>query len=336
MSQHLRDAAVVFKSLSQQQAEEVLGRLDHDTQQKLAQSVNALDSISGHDFYRITRRFRDEAFHKSSAGTIDTNAEDALLFGRGSVDKLEEAFLFLNYLGADQRRMLLESEHPRNVALIVSTLNPMLASAIMGELDEAFRISVLKRICEIEDFDKARILEVRYALRMRAKKMVIVDAWQNRGVDVAAKLLSLSDSKTRQSIMGWMTVRDQETANYLEYKLICMDDLADLDDESIAALLKAVDTAAWAGALRSAMPSVVGRVLRAMAPRPAEIVTREMASFDPLDNDAMQESVRKVISVAIKLRDAGQLSFSGETQNTGEPSRPHIAPTRKVKETDKA
>jgi len=324
MSQFLHDAAVVFRSLPEKQANEVLNRLDHGTQQRLAESVTALDSVSGHDFYRITRKFRDEAFHKS-ATTTDADSEDALLFGRGSVSDPEDAFLFLNYLGTDHRKTLLESEHPQNVALVISTLSPTLASSIMAELNEAFRISVLKRICEIEDHDSARIMELRYVLRMRAKKMIIVEAWQSRGVEVAAKLLSLSDPRTQDSILSWMTVRDQETASYLEYKLIRMDDLADLDDESLSALLKAVDTSAWAGALRSTVPSVAGRVLKAMAPRPAEIVSQEMASFNPLDVDAMQESVQKVVSVAIRLRDAGQLAFTGGPQTSSQFPKPHIS-----------
>ena len=310
MSQQINEAAVVFNSLPEGQANEILARLDHETQQKLADSVNSLQRISGRDYYRITRRFRDEAFHISPTRTIDSDAENALLFGRGSTNP-REAFLFLNYLGTDQRKNLLESEHPQNVALIISTLDPGLASSFMSELEEPFRISVLKRICEIEDPDTTRIMELRYSIRMRAKKLLIVDAWQNRGLDVAAKLLSLSDDRTQKSVLSWMNVRDEETARYLEYKLIRMEDLIDLDDESLSVLLKAVDTSAWAGALRSTVPSVAARILNAMAPQPAAIVSQEMAKFNPLDTGAMERSVQQVISVAIKMRDAEQLTFSG-------------------------
>jgi len=37
-----------------------------------------------------------------------------------------------------------------------------------------------------------------------------------------------------------------------------------------------------------------------------------MSDYNPLDTDAMQESDQKAIFVAIKLREAGQLSLNGK------------------------
>jgi flagellar motor switch protein FliG len=86
-----------------------------------------------------------------------------------------------------------------------------------------------------------------------------------------------------------------------------MTDLLDFSDDQIVKLLKNVDTSAWAGALRSTKPSVGKRILESMAPRAADIVTAEMAAFDPLNDRAMHCAVEQVVGVAMKLRDMSKL-----------------------------
>ena len=48
-----------------------------------------------------------------------------------------------------------------------------------------------------------------------------------------------------------------------------------------------------------------------MAARPAEMLSKELANYDPSDTLGMQQAAEKVISVMIRLRDAGQLAFTG-------------------------
>jgi flagellar motor switch protein FliG len=83
-----------------------------------------------------------------------------------------------------------------------------------------------------------------------------------------------------------------------------MSDLLQFDESQMKSLLKRVDTSAWAGALRSSVPSVAKHVLSCMAPRAAEIVSAEMAVFNPLDEKSMQWAVEQVVTEAMKLRTA--------------------------------
>jgi flagellar motor switch protein FliG len=119
---------------------------------------------------------------------------------------------------------------------------------------------------------------------------------------VAADLLSVSDRQTQDCVIAWLSDRDRELGRELKRRVMTMKDIVDFSDEELGKLLKRVDTSAWAGALRSTIPSVAKRVLGCMAPRASHIVTSEMAAFDPLDEKALQWAVEKVMSEAVKLR----------------------------------
>ena len=302
MSHHnrIRDAAIIFNSLPEQSMLDVLERLDEDCREQLNACVESLDEVSGDEFHRATSSFQSDALGSNCQPS--RSLPDPMLWPRGGFSADDDPFKFLKYLSEDVRRQLLENEHPANVAIVLATLSPSLASSFMNELDPQFRIGVIRRLCEIEDINESKVIELRFELRLRARKMLAVANCTKRGLAVAADLLSLSDQKTRDGVIAWLANRDVELSAELEKRVFKMENLADFTDRQIRNLLKVVDTTAWAGALRSTIPSVASRILKCMAPRAAEIVSGEMAAFNPLDVKAMQWSVEQVVREAMKIQ----------------------------------
>ena len=302
--QQLRDAAIVLDSLPLDMVSDVLARLDNDSRNQLLDSMDELENISGEEFHRISRRFRNHAFGDHDLTPAATTMDMVLSWPKDSLGPDMNPFAFLKHMDTQARRRLLEAEHPLNVAMVMSAMSPEFASALTRELDPAFRISVIRRLCDLDIVDDAKLMELRYELRMRAKRMLAIEHCTKRGLSVAANLLSLSDRRTRDGVIAWLADRDRELGEELEQRLMTMKNVAEFSDEQLFTLLKRVDTSAWAGALRSTVPSVVKRVLQCMAPRAVDIVNAEIRNFDPLDEKKMQWSVEQVISEAIKIRDA--------------------------------
>jgi len=309
--QQLRDAAIVLDSLPDEMVSDVLERLDNKSRGQLMDSMDALERISGEEFHRISRRFRNETFSPYDSDEPQVRESqlrepqldmEMLSWPDDSLGPDMEPFAFLKYMDSDARSRLLETEHPLNVALVMTSLSPGFASSITRELDPAFRISVIRRLCDLDIVDDAKLMELRYVLRMRAKRMLAVQNCTGKGINVAADLLSLSDRRTRDGVIAWLADRDNELADELQKRVLTMNDLKGFSDEQIRKLLKRVDTSAWAGALRSTVPSVAKRILECMAPQAAYIVNSEMAMFNPLDERAMQWSVEQVIKEAMKIR----------------------------------
>lgn len=303
-TKQLRDAAIVLNSLPDPMVSKVLARLDDDNRDQLMDMMDGLEKISGEEFHRISRRFRSHTLGSETDNQLPPgHSFDALLWPKDSLGPDMEPFAFLKYMEVEARRRLLEAEHPLNVAMVLASLPPKFASAITRELDANFRMAVIRRLCDLDIVDDAKLMELRYALRMRAKRMLAIEHCTTCGITVAANLLSLSDQRTRDGVIAWLADRDSELGDELQKRVMTMKDVAQFGDEQIRLLLKQVDTSAWAGALRSTTPSVVKRILACMAPRAADIVNAEMTSFDPLDEKAMQWSVEQVVGEAMKIRD---------------------------------
>jgi flagellar motor switch protein FliG len=300
-SKQLRDAAIVLNSLPDEMVSDVLSRLDDESQNQLTELMDSLQEISGEEFHQISRRFRKLTL--GGAKQEVAPALDPLLWPRDTTDVSKEPFSFLMYMDSDSRQQLLEVEHPLNVAMLLTTLTPEFASSITRELDPAFRISVIRRLCDLDIVDEAKLMELRFDMRMRAKRMLVIANCTGQGLRVAADLLSLTDQRTRDGVIALLSDRDQELGAELEKRVFTMVDLLTFSDAQIAKLLRKVDTSAWAGALRSTKPSVGKRILESMARRAADIVTAEMAAFDPLNERAMHRAVEHVVGVAMKLRD---------------------------------
>ncbi len=301
-SKKLRDAAIVLNSLPDGIVSDVLSRLDGESQRQLTESMDTLQEISGEEYHQITRRFRKHTLGEEQPEL--PSPYDAMLWPRDSFGAEDEPFSFLKYMDSDARRQLLEAEHPVNVAMLLTTLAPEFASSITSELDPAFRMSVIRRLCDLDIVDDAKLMELRFELRMRAKRMLAIANCTKRGLRVAADLLSLTDQRTRSGVIAWLKDRDHELGAELKKQVFTMKDLLHFSDDQLGKLLKRVDTSAWAGALRSTVPSVGKRILESMAHRAAYIVTAEMAAFDPLDEKAMHWAVEQVVSEAMKLREA--------------------------------
>lgn len=293
------DAAALLNCLSDDTAAAVMSRLDGDVQRRLSESTGSGKTISGPDLHRLTRKFRKEVL--GGGKQSKTEAEDTLLWSEAAGTAQDEPFAFLKYLESDIRKGIVETEHPLHVAMILATLPSAFASAVMREIDPAFRMSVMRRLCEIDVVDDAKLMELRFQLRMRAKKALAIANCSVNGMHVAAKILSLSDMRTRDSVMVWLNDQDPELASEVKRRVIAMDSILELDEEQLGKLMCQVDTSAWAGALRSTLPSVAQRVLKSMAPRAAEIVSLEMAQFNPLDENRMQWAVEQVVGKMLEI-----------------------------------
>lgn len=300
----IRDAAIVLDSLPNRTKQDVLSHLDEDSRKQLLASMDALEIVSGAEFHKATHRFHSESDpgHSPSPSSPDLQLRRFENWPSDSLVDQKEPFSFLVHLRSDARRRLLEAEHPLNVAMILTGLSPAHASAVTRELDPAFRVSVIRRLCHIDVVDDAKVMELRYGLRMRARRMLAIEHCTRQGLAVAADLLSVSDRQTQDSVLAWLSDRDHELGDELKKRMITMRDLTKFTDLEMGKLLKRVDTSAWAGALRSTVPSVAKRVLQCMAPRAADIVTKEMEAFDPLDDKATQWAVEQVMTAAVKLR----------------------------------
>ena len=129
-------AAVVLNSLPKQQAAEVLSRLEPSDIKTVLDAITRLDDVSASQISHALDRLATEAERWRSGDEVENNKieevrkslDEALATPRTNLERTVESdkpFGFLIDVIPMVRLHLLEDEHPKNIAIVLSMLHPM-------------------------------------------------------------------------------------------------------------------------------------------------------------------------------------------------------------------
>jgi flagellar motor switch protein FliG len=313
-------AAVVLNSLPNQQAALVLSRLEPSDINTVLDAITRLDDVSASQISTALDRLATEAARwRNGDDEVDIQIEEirrsvdeALATPQTSLERSVESdkpFGFLVEVIPMIRLHLLEDEHPKNIAIVLSMLPPDIASQTMKGLDRALRVSVLKRICEIEELDAEEVVQLSFALKLRLNKLLNSRQRKTIGVKLAANMLSCSDEDTQEALIAYMGQTDPDLAVKLQCSVFKIERLETLSADELRAVLKNVDTSVWAPALKNAPASLKSKIYSSMAARPAEILAYEIDQIGHVDGVIEDLARQNVIQVVLRLSRDGRIDL---------------------------
>jgi flagellar motor switch protein FliG len=304
----LNQAAIVIKSLPRWQAASLLSRLRAEDCMKLLEAVSEIDQVTSAQLQASLKRLKEEAANwrptdskvpaptEPEASSVERRRTSGTVF-----DRAGKPFDYLIHTNPSIRQQVLENEHPKNIALVLASLPPDLASSCLEQLDPSTRVSVIRRLCELDEIDTVALNELNYILKLRHQKLFRRNSRKSSGIKVAVELLSFADEATQQSILALLEQSEPELAQELEYRSFSLDDLVELNDQELKTLLSKVDTSCWAPALKRSSYLLQQKVLANLAPGPRKLLSQQIAELSDLDPIVEQQSQRKIIKQALAL-----------------------------------
>lgn len=316
----LMQAAVVLNSLPKQQAAEVLSRLEPGDIKTVLDAITRLDDVSASLISTALDRLATEAYRWQSGDEeydkkteqVRRTVDEALAAPRTNLEKSVESdkpFGFLIDVIPMVRLHLLEDEHPKNIAIVLSMLPPDVASQTMKGLDPALRVSVMKRVCEIEELHVEEVAQLSFALKMRLKKLLNSRQRKTIGVSLAANMLSCSDEETRESLITFMGQTDPDLALKLQRSVFKIERLEKMPIDQIRVILRHVDTSVWAPALKNASSELKSKILKSMAARPAELLAQEIDQIGHVDGAIEDLARQNLIQTILRLAREGRIEL---------------------------
>ncbi len=315
----LIQAAIILKSLSKQQAARILSRLEAADIQQVLDAINTLDHVTADQISaalerlnREARRWKTEREDERDVEKLNTATEAirSCLDGDspGPIEP-DHPFGFLVHALPMVRDHLLEDEHPKNIAIVLSTMPPEIASECMKSLEPMTRVSVLRRICELNELPQEEISQLSFTLKLRFKKMMNTPHHMQMGMQAAAELLSCSDSGSQETLLAFISQSDPDLAHKLSQSVIKIEDLETMEDSEIKILLAHVDTSCWAPTLKNAPLAVQQKILANMADRPAEMLNYEIQTIGMVDEHLQQLASQQVINCIVRLNKEGKIKL---------------------------
>ena len=311
----VRKAAILVASLERSAADALLDQLEPQQADLVRQAVMALDEIETEERQRVLDEFRriGPMLPEESPAGIELDGPAAHYLGqtRMSAPLIQEQtgmsappppFEFLSDAEHERLAHLLRGERPPTIALVLSHLPPRRAGEVLACFPPALGVDVVRRLADIENTDPQTVREVEQALESRWARQTAIDAEPAvGGPEAVAKILAACDPQMRERILDNLAVGDRPLAERFGHREVVFDDLAQCDDATMLAILRAAEPETTQAALLGAPPAVVERFLRAMPKKEAKRWRSMLDHPDPIRLSDVEEARRQIAVLAQHL-----------------------------------
>lgn len=327
MTTDLRKAAVLLTSLPQEQAAQLLSKLEPKQVETVTIEIAKLKSISADEQSTVIQEFAELDPATIGGGTGGLNVARSLVekaLGKnasGTIDNVRQQiealpFSFLQHVDPENLLTFVIDEHPQTIALVLSHLQPAFAAQIVAGLPSERQLAVVRRIATMGQTNPEIIQEVERGLESRMSSVMSQQFEKAGGVDKVAEILNVADRSTERALLESLAQEDPELVEEIRRRMFVFEDINKFSPKDVQTILKNVETAQWAMALKGASEELKQKVLGNMSQRAADMLREEMEYLGPVKLSAVEQVQQQIVDVVRKLEDLGEIVLSaGEEQD---------------------
>jgi flagellar motor switch protein FliG len=317
-------AAILLMSLGEQDAANVLKQLDAREVQKLGIAMAELKEVSREQMSAVLDKFIGIADGKANiaGGSQDyvrrvlTQAvgkhKTDMLLDRVSNGQTGQGIEALKWMEAKAVAQIISGEHPQIAAIVLAHLEPEQSAAILPLLNEDLRTEVLMRIASLNEVPQSALTELDQLVEKQANAAPPATLRRVGGARTAANILNAMERDKLSEELGKIEKADGGMHQQIKDLLFVFDNLLDVDDRGIQALLREVGSDTLAVALRGAEPEVQEKVLKNMSKRAAEILKDDMEARGPVKLADVEAAQKEIIVIAQRMAEEGTISLGGK------------------------
>jgi len=274
-------AAILLMSLGEQDAANLLKQLDAREVQKLGIAMAELKEVSREQMTSVLDKFigvadsraniangSQEFVRKVLTQAVGKQKTDMLL-DRVTAGQTGQGIEALKWMEAKAVAQIISGEHPQIAAIVLSHLEPEQSAAILPLLTEEMRTEVLMRIATLNEVPQSALTELDQLVEKQANATPPTTLRRVGGARTVANILNAMEKDKSGEELGKIEKADGEMHQQIKDLLFIFDNLLDVDDRGIQALLREVGSDTLALALRGAEPEVQEKILKNMSKRGA-------------------------------------------------------------------
>jgi len=314
-------AAILLMLLAEEEAADVLSRLEPEEVQQLGGAMFGVADVSEHQVNGVLDLFVSRARARTTIGfaadqQIRGVMERALgpdraenVLARITPPTRNSALDALKWMDPRTIAALIENEHPQIAALVIAHLDPPIAADVLQLLDDDVQTDVVYRVATL-GLVTAEALEDLERLLLRQLTRSSQGATSKRGGPTeAAQIVNNTRQSAEQRIIRSLGKLDKTLARMIEDEMFVFDNLMALDDKSLGTLLRTVENDVLVVALKGADDRLRAKMFACMSSRAAQSIQDEIAERGPMRLAEVQDAQKEVLSIARKLADAGTISL---------------------------
>ena len=129
------------------------------------------------------------------------------------------------------------------------------------------------------------------------------------GTKSAAEILNFLGGGADAQVLEWIRDQDPDIAQKIMDQMFTFEDLLQVDDRGIQALLREIQSDALVIALKGAEPELREKIFRNMSTRAAEALREDLEAKGPVKLSEVEAEQREILKTVRRLVDEGQMTI---------------------------
>ncbi len=317
MQMSRENAAEVMRLLSESEADEIIGEIVRLQKVDASMVDYAVKEFYAHTQMSAARargglEFAEELLNASygaerAAGFLD----------RVSATMAGTSFEFLDAADPHQISNLLGNELPETKALVLAHLSPSKASQVLAKFDSAVQLDVAEAIAGMRTATPEAVSIVADSLRRSARAVVTPRqrAEVVGGVQPLVDIINRADVATEHDLLEALDARDPQLAEEVRSRMITFADLIRLGAKDVQQVLRGIDAALLAIALKGATPELSATVRDNISERNRESLDDELRNLGRVRKKQVDEARAEIARTIRELEAEGTISLQrGENE----------------------
>jgi flagellar motor switch protein FliG len=316
-------AAVLMLLLGEQQASEIIRFMNPKEVQALGAAMVSVSDLSQEAVNIVLDEFVTMLKKQTSLGLGTGDYVEKVLKRALGDDKAasvlsrimpgqgSKGLEILKWMDARSIAEMIRGEHPQVVAIILSVLEYNVAADVMNFLPPEARPEIMQRIASLETVQPSAMEELEQIMMKQFASNSSSKSSSFGGVKAAAKIMNSVKVELESSIMAGLSQIDPDLMQKIQDNMFTFENLVGVDNKGIQAIMRTAEPDLLMVALKGAPDFVKDKFLGNMSARARVMFVDDMESKGPLRITEVEEAQKKIMRLARKLSDAGELVLAG-------------------------
>ena len=220
-----------------------------------------------------------------------------------------ETFAALSDADPEALAMLLCRELPQTTAVVLGLMDRAHALAVLKHIPIEQRAQIVRRLASLESVAPEVLREVGQGLTAELSASVPANTQRLDGRAVAIELLRAVPAAQQSDVVGEIEKDDPELAATLRGKLFTFGDLMNLTDRDMQTMIREIDMSQLSTALKGAPDAIKLRFTKNMSSRAGQMLEDEIEAMGPVKLAAVEGAQAELVKVAFSLAEQGRITI---------------------------
>ncbi|WP_434680743.1 flagellar motor switch protein FliG [Pseudomonas sp. R1-18] len=317
-------AAVLLLSLGETDAAQVLRHMGPKEVQKVGVAMAQMRNVHREQVEEVMSEFVEIVGDQTSLGVGSDGYIRKMLTQALGEDKanglIDRILLGGNTSGLDSLKWMepravadvIRFEHPQIQAIVVAYLDADQAGEVLGHFDHKVRLDIILRVSSLNTVQPAALKELNQILEKQFSGNANTSRTTLGGIKRAADIMNFLDSSIEGALMDSIREVDEDLSTQIEDLMFVFNNLSDVDDRGIQALLREVSSDVLVLALKGSDEAIKEKIFKNMSKRAAELLRDDLEAKGPVRVSDVETAQKEILTIARRMAEAGEIVLGGK------------------------